>query len=159
MVADAERLVGEAVQTTRTLTVDLNPPVLHGDGLEQTFEWLAHRMADAYGLDVRVTAEAHVEVGKTIQVLLFQIVRELLFNVVKHAGTGEAEVLVTRSEAGGVRVTVADRGVGFEMSDDVSDGVGLVSVRERIRLVGGTVDLESSPGEGTEIVVECPIEL
>jgi len=157
LVSATYLLVERAIHTTRTLTVDLNPPVLHGEGLAQTFEWLGHRMSDAYGLDVTVVADDHVEVGKTVQVLLFQIVRELLFNVVKHAGTGEADVRVAAAE-GRVRVTVSDAGAGFE-SEDGSAGVGLVSVRERIRLVGGTVRVTSNLGEGTQIVVDCPIEL
>jgi signal transduction histidine kinase len=94
-------------------------------------------------------------------VLLFQIVRELLFNVVKHAGTAEATIRVGPAEGGGVRVVVSDEGVGFELdnADDEATGAGLVSVRERIRLVGGSVDVRSAPDSGTEIEIVCPTEL
>lgn len=161
LLEDADGLVARAVQVTRTLTVDLRPPVLRGEGLDRTFEWLAHRMGEAYGLDVAVEREGPVQAGKTVQVLLFQIVRELLFNVVKHAGTAEATVRVGPVDGGGVRVVVADEGVGFETEgdEDAPAGVGLVSVRERIRLVGGSVSVRSAPDSGTVIEIVCPLEL
>ena len=163
LIDEADVLVGRAVYVTRTLTVDLSPPVLRGEGLDRTFEWLGHRMGEAYGLEVAVEREGPVQAGKTVQVLLFQIVRELLFNVVKHAGTAEATVRVGPGEGGRVRVVVSDDGIGFEPdADGVAEegaGVGLVSVRERIRLVGGSVDVRSDPGGGTEIEIECPTEL
>jgi PAS domain S-box-containing protein len=161
VIEQADGLVARAVQVTRTLTVDLRPPVLRGEGLDSTFEWLGHRMGEAYGLEIAVEREGPVQAGKTVQVLLFQIVRELLFNVVKHAGTAEATIRVGPAEGGGVRVVVSDEGVGFELdnADDEATGAGLVSVRERIRLVGGSVHVRSAPDSGTEIEIVCPTEL
>ncbi|PAP76944.1 PAS domain-containing protein [Rubrivirga marina] len=161
IIEDADGLVARAVQVTRTLTVDLRPPVLRGEGLDRTFEWLAHRMGEAYGLDVAVKREGPVQAGKTVQVLLFQIVRELLFNVVKHAGTSEATIRVGPADGGRVRVVVSDDGVGFEADGEAEEatGVGLVGVRERIRLVGGSVDVRSAPDSGTVIEIVCPTEL
>ncbi len=162
LLDQADDLVARAIQVTRTLTVDLRPPVLRGEGLDRTFEWLAHRMHEAYGLDVTVDREGDVQAGKTVQVLLFQIVRELLFNVVKHAGTASATIRVGGVEPDRVRVVVADNGVGFEPEDPdegEASGVGLVSVRERIRLVGGSVSIRSAPGGGSEIEIVCPSTL
>ena len=154
-----EALVARAVQTTRSLTVDLSPPVLKGEGLEATLEWLALRMNEAYGIDVRVRAPGPVAVGSTVHVLLFQLVRELLFNVVKHAGTGEAEVRVAR-DGDDVRVEVVDRGAGFDPdARGERAGFGLFSVRERVQLVGGTVAVESGAGRGTTVTVVCPATL
>lgn len=163
LLEQADELVGRAVHVTRTLSVDLRPPVLRGEGLGRTFEWLGQRMQDAYGIDVTVEADASVLAGKTVQVLLFQIVRELLFNVVKHAGTMAATVHVTSLSADRVRVVVTDEGAGFVPSEvenqDETQGAGLLSVRERIRLVGGTVTFHSAPREGTSIDIECPLNL
>ena len=101
--------------------------------------------------------------GKTVQVLLFQIVRELLFNVVKHAGTLAATVRVEAASAERVRVVVTDTGAGFVPSEvesqGDSQGAGLLSVRERIRLVRGTVLFHSAPRPGTSIDMECPLNL
>ncbi len=140
LLDQADNLVARAIHVTRTLTVDLSPPVLRGEGLDRTFEWLGHRMNEAYGLAVTVEREGDVQAGKTVQVLLFQIVRELLFNVVKHAETMSAAIVVGPDSDGRVRVTVSDAGVGFDpdqVGEAAGTGVGLVSVRERIRLVGG----------------------
>ena len=151
---ETETLVGQAVQATRSLTVDLSPPVLKGEGIEATLRWLGHRMNEAYGLDVRLDTDG--EVGSTVQVLLFQLTRELLFNVVKHAETKAAGVRVSR-DGDDVRVVVTDEGVGFDPTEeDPGSGFGLFSVRERVQLIGGTVEVESEPGRGTSVTVVCP---
>ena len=163
LLEQADELVGRAVHVTRTLSVDLRPPVLKGEGLDRTFEWLGQRMREAYGIDVTVEADTPILAGKTVQVLLFQIVRELLFNVVKHAGTLAATVRVEVASAERVRVVVTDTGAGFVPSEvesqGDSQGAGLLSVRERIRLVGGTVTFHSAPRQGTSIDIECPLNL
>ena len=158
LIDAADEMIGQAIQTTRTLTVDLRPPVLEGDGLDKTVEWLAHRMEEAYGLSTTVETEASVEVGRTVQVLIFQVVRELLFNVVKHAGTGAARATVGR-DGDHVRVTIEDDGAGFSPGDVGPTSMGLTSVRERLRLVGGTLDVTSRPGGGTRVVIVCPARL
>lgn len=158
LLGQAEALLDQAIHATRTLTVDLSPPVLRGEGLDRTLEWLAVRMKEAYGLDVAVDSVGHVEVASNVQVLLFQVVRELLFNVVKHAGTASAHLRVERDDDL-VRLTVADRGVGFAApTDDERRGFGLLSVHERLQLAGGRLDVDSTPGGGTRVVVTCPAE-
>ena len=158
LVDEAEHLLEEALQSTRSLTVELSPPVLKGEGLDRALEWLARRMEEGYGLEVEVEAANNIHVGGGIEALLFQIVRELLFNVVKHADVSDARVEVVEAEDE-VTITVSDQGVGFEVGaeDHTASGLGLFSVRERIGLVGGTVDVESEPGRGTVVVIRCPL--
>ena len=158
LIDSADDLLDQAIHTTRTLTVDLRPPVLEGDGLDKTVEWLAHRMEEAYGLVTTVEASESVEVGRTVQVLIYQVVRELLFNIVKHAETQAATVSVDQDE-GRVRIVVADLGVGFTEAEVNPESLGLSSARERIRLVGGTMDVESRPNEGTRVTIMCPTRL
>ena len=161
-LAQADRLLDDAIQSTRNLTVDLSPPVLRGEGLERTIEWLAYRMGEAYGLRVTVDADAHIGVGSNVHVLLYQAVRELLFNVVKHAGKSEAHVHV-RLVDGQVEIEVEDEGAGFvsEPADAVSGfaGFGLFSIRERLQLAGGTMEVGSAPGEGTWVRLTCPAQM
>jgi signal transduction histidine kinase len=96
-----------------------------------------------------------------VRTLLFECARELLFNVVKHAGVKEARVVMERSDDE-VRVAVEDRGRGFDpaLIQSVrldSAGFGLFSVQQRIELLGGRTEIHSAPGQGTRITLVAPI--
>lgn len=95
-----------------------------------------------------------------MRVLLFQAVRELLFNIVKHAGVRRAELSASLDPDGLIHIDVADAGVGFEVSDgkafDAMTGFGLFSIRQRIGLLGGTFAVDSAPGRGTRVAIVCP---
>ncbi len=157
-LAAADATLGQAIETTRALTVDLSPPVLVGEGVERSLEWLAARMEAVHGLRTTVYAEGDTQAAPNVQTLLFQLVRELLVNVVRHSGQAEAVVRVTRID-GHLRITVTDAGGGFDPArldaPDV-DGFGLVSVRERLGFIGGTLRIASGPGGGTAVTLEAP---
>ena len=157
---EANRLIERAVQATRTLTVDLSPPILEGEGFERALHWVAHRMEDAHGLRVIVEGETEVEINPDIQVLLSRIVRELLFNVVKHADTDEVRIRVETDQER-VTVTVADQGRGFNVdaAGQGGSGFGLFSSRERLVLIGGDLLVESEPGVGTTVRVVSPVQV
>jgi signal transduction histidine kinase len=156
-----EELAKAAIRTTRSLTVELSPPVLRTEGLVAAFQWLAHHMADMYGLQVNVVAQTdyHSSSGD-LQVLLFQLVRELLFNVVKHAGVNEAEIRLY-AEGQNVVICVSDQGCGFDLCrlsapDQQQGGFGLYSVRERLALFGGELTIQTKPGEGVRAIIGVP---
>jgi signal transduction histidine kinase len=121
-------------------------------------------MEQLYGLEVEIVAEDTLRTPQeNIRVLLFQIVRELLFNIVKHADTGRARVAL-RQLNDHVEIVVSDAGKGFDVAaveareaDDV--GFGLFSVGERLGLFGGHMEIESSPGTGTRVRIDVPLEL
>ncbi len=150
----------EAINTTRQLSVDLSPPVLGADGLTDAIDWLKSHMAELHGLEVVVEADHpfYVE-DRDMLVLLFHMVRELLFNVVKHGDTDRATVGLDE-EDDGIVIRVHDEGRGFErdptLDDGASDGFGLSSIRERLELFGGRFDIDTSPGEGTTAVIHAP---
>jgi two-component system sensor histidine kinase UhpB len=85
---------------------------------------------------------------------IYRIVQEALTNVVKHATTSEAKVLVSESEAT-LEVTVSDHGGGFDSEQEAS-GFGLVGIRERVALLGGAVSVVTSPGDGTTLRIAVP---
>ncbi|MCB8984433.1 MAG: PAS domain S-box protein [Ardenticatenaceae bacterium] len=156
---DMTHIIREAINTTRQLTLELSPPLLRGEGLPEALDWLAQHMAQTYQLHVRITG--HKEDGlanEHFNTLLYQITRELLFNVVKHANVKEAEVDYN-VDANGATVTVRDHGLGFDMADlpaAESTGFGLRSVNERLQLFGGHADIYSRPGEGTQVTLFLP---
>jgi len=157
--SESEGFLDRAIQVSRELTVDLSPPVLSGEGLTQMLQWLTTQMQEVHHLNVEIDAEdAFVIPQEGMRVLLFQIVRELLFNVVKHAGTERATVSLDRADDGLI-ITVADEGAGFDpesLKPKAEGGFGLFSVRERLRLFGGTLEIDSAPGAGTRMTAILP---
>jgi len=153
----------QALTYTRTLVAQLSPPVLKEFGLPVALGWLAEQMLQR---DLRVTLHLGLErlpLPEDQAMLLFQSVRELLMNVVKHACVNEAVVTV-RVEEGCLNITVADEGVGFAQSDHASlrkdgrvPGFGLFSIRERMLAIGGRFELHSRPGRGTEATLRVPL--
>jgi PAS domain S-box-containing protein len=158
-LAELSEMIGTAIHLTRTLTVELSPPVLKGEGLRETLEWLARHMGKVYGLQVTVEASVHTETASQEQrVLLFQSVRELLFNVVKHAGVREAAITL-REEEKGITITVSEHGRGFDVAAvlaEGSGGYGLRSLHERLQLLDGRADIDSQPGAGTRVNLFLP---
>ena len=157
-VERAEALLDEAIQTARSLSHELAPPVLEGRDISELFEWLAERKRLLYGLEVDFDGGGVSVPGEGVGVLLYRVLRELLFNVSKHAGTGRVRVWAEPC-VGCVRVVVEDDGRGFDPSQPPGlsgTGLGLASVRERLEAVGGRVAVASAPGAGTKVTVEVP---
>jgi signal transduction histidine kinase len=121
-------------------------------------------MEHTYGLPVTMDAykEGHF-INEDRRILTFQIVRELLFNVVKHAEANEARVALSRQD-GACVIQVEDDGVGFDPSilqdqRGGQSGFGLSSLRERLDLIGGDLRaIDSEPGAGTRIAISIPTE-
>ncbi len=157
-LAAADATLATAIATTRALTIDLSPPVLAGEGVERSLEWLAVHMEAVHGLRTTVAAEGDTQAAPDVQTLLFQLVRELLVNVVRHSGQAEAAVRVTRFN-GHLRIAVTDVGSGFDparLDAPGMAGLGLVSVRERLGLIGGTLRIASGLDGGTAVTLEAP---
>ncbi|MCB0114530.1 MAG: PAS domain-containing protein [Caldilineaceae bacterium] len=160
-VNDVRVLTKEAIQLTRTLAIELNPPVLRGDGLRAALGWLARHMEEQYGLHVDLRVESDVQIrGEERRILLVQIVRELLFNIVKYAGVDVARVDIS-VDGGRVQIQVQDEGQGFDPADIMSvpahvDTFSLYSIEERLKLFDGDFHIDSAPGAGTHIRMSVP---
>ena len=124
--------------------------------------WLGRNMQDMHGLKVRLHYEAPIEPdSEAIRILAFQSVRELLFNVVKHADTFEAIIDAALKGPDMFRITVSDNGSGFDpdtvSSPEKADGFGLFSIKERIEALGGHFRINSQAGKGTRIDLFAPL--
>lgn len=158
-----DNLLGRSIDASRSLTVELSPPILYDAGLGPALHWLARRMSEDHALEVKVEASDGLgPESENIRVFLFQAVRELLLNIVKHAEVKEAAVTLERVD-GEVQVVVVDAGAGFDPETTTTQavrskgsGFGLFSIGERVRLLGGTIDVETSPGKGTRVFVRVP---
>lgn len=158
---EIEELIDESIKSSRSLTAELSPPILHDAGLNAGLEWLARRMADTQGLFVDLKTEPVGSLPDDLTVLLFESARELLFNIAKHAGTHSACVRLCRIEET-LQVIVSDQGVGFDPNSlppagEGGRGFGLFSIRERLELFGGKLEIDSAPGRGSRFVISMPI--
>jgi CheY-like chemotaxis protein len=132
--------------------------------LAAALEWLGRQTQQKHGLTVDVRVDRQAEpADEELRILLFQAVRELLFNVVKHGKTDRAQITMTPFEDDRVEIVVADSGVGFSPSQlgasQVSNGgFGLFNMRERLESIDGYLTLESAPGEGTQATIVAPLQ-
>jgi signal transduction histidine kinase len=150
----------EGIAYGRSLMAELSPVQLNDHDLGAAIESVAKRM-EPHGLRVRVMDDDRPKpLHPDILGLLFQSVRELLFNVIKHARAKEATVTLERSGRE-VRVTVSDAGAGFDPATkrdapSAEGGFGLLSIRERLDLLGGRMEVHSAPGRGTRVALIAP---
>ena len=156
--------IDEAIQSTRMLSHELSPQVLYDSGLPAALRWLAPRKKHRFGLTLHVDADdAANPAGEGVRALLFQSVRELVMNAMKHAHVNEVEVIARLDGEEQVCVSVRDRGPGFDpegIDDEANDGgkhLGLFGVRERIEALGGRMEIDSVPGQGTTIHLYAPM--
>jgi signal transduction histidine kinase len=113
-------------------------------------------MQRRFGLHVTLEEEGEREfLDEATRITLFRALREILVNVAKHAETENADVRFAWRDRR-IEITVEDDGVGFDAATPTS-GYGLFSVRERLNRLGGSIEIESSPGEGARIVLVAPL--
>jgi signal transduction histidine kinase len=155
------RLTEEAISKTRNLAVELSPPVLNDAAVSALFDWLATHMKAVHNLDVQLRLENEFYLAdEELRILLFQILRELLFNVVKHAKVGQARLRV-QEQLQQTTICVEDDGAGFLVNairngEQGKEGLGLYSARERLHLFGGELKIDSAPGAGTRVTLVLP---
>lgn len=161
-VDEVRNLVDSAIRTTRTMVFELSPPVLYELGLEAALSWLCDTLDAKYGVRFDLKAESpDSPLPEDRKVILFQAIRELALNVCQHAGVQEATIQISTSDHH-IAVVVEDRGRGFDMrgarnhSRENSE-FGLFSIRERAKLLGGRVTIDSEPGRGTRVEFLLPL--
>lgn len=153
-------LLQEATEKSRTLSHELSPATLREQGLVPALRWLVGQMRTQHGLSVDLAAGSAAEPATgAVKLFLYKAINELLFNVVKHAGQREARVEVRRA-AGAIRAEVRDEGKGFDpqrlSTEEGGTGFGLLAIQERAELLGGRLEIESEPGDGSAFVLTVP---
>ncbi len=161
-VNEIRDIVAGAIESTRTLTFEISPPVLYELGFDAAVEWLLRKARKQQHLKTDFQTDGQKKpLDETVCVFLFQAVRELLINVAKHAGAKNVMVSVRRL-SGHIQVSVADDGVGFntkklESLQPNPAGFGLFSIRERLSYIGGKLRIHSAPRKGAEIIITAPL--
>ncbi|GHI00239.1 PAS domain-containing sensor histidine kinase [Neobacillus kokaensis] len=146
----------QLIEEIREISWELRPSVLDDLGLVPAIRSYLTRFSDHYNIDVYFDCVLHQRLEISIELTIYRIIQEALTNIRKYAGVTEAVVTV-REMDDVVRVMIEDKGKGFNLDLRAkSPGVGLFSMDERARSVGGTLSIHSSPGKGTRIILEAP---
>jgi signal transduction histidine kinase len=154
--------IKQAVDQTRNLTFDLSPPTLYTLGLEHALEEMVEHFArEGKFKGVCFVCERVEPLTDDIKILLYRSVRELLVNIVKHAGAKNVSVTLAMT-GNDIQVTVEDDGVGFDVSSlDLQagklDGFGLFNIYERLMQAGGRVDIQSPKDSGIKVIMQLPL--
>lgn len=156
---EVRELIECSIHHARNLIFELSPPVLYELGLAAAVEWMGEQFQSHYGIDCRVmTEQGDMGLRADMEVVLFQVLRELLINVVKHADASKVEIGLRRVNEDLV-LQVSDDGQGFDATaaslGSGNQGFGLFNIRERLGLFGARFELDSSAG--TRITVTAPL--
>ena len=161
-VNEIEELIDQADRSVRMVRQQLSPQILQSLGLGPALEWLADEMERRYGLSVQIHDDSEPKLlDAARRTMVFRTVRELLINVAKHAQVKSAEVTCLVEDCRLI-VAVSDEGCGFDAAGilgtlPVAGAFGLFSIRERFASIGGGMDIDSAPGEGSTITLTVPL--
>lgn len=135
----------------------LCPPVLHESGLGEALVWFGRDMHEHHSMEVAVEIATTERPARDLEVLLFHVVRELLFNVLKHSGVRRARVGLSWADAS-LRISVSAAGAGFDpaLLERREPSVGSFDARERLAAMGGSVQVDIASGQGAQVVVNAP---
>ena len=159
LVARLDRLAGTAVSSTRRIVNDLRPLILEELGLLPALEALCQQFQERTGIAARVVTPQHdaqwPAVSEQIEICLYRVAQESLTNVAKHSGATQVELQLTARADGLLTMQIRDNGRGLQREGRRCPlAFGLKGMTERVRALGGSLNIESGPGGGTVVVVE-----
>jgi PAS domain S-box-containing protein len=159
---EVRRLIEQTIGYTRSLSFELSPPILYDLGFEAAIEWLAELIQEQHGIRIEVRGDRSFKpMDDESRILLFHGVRELLLNVVKQAKASRVGINIKR-EGTAMRVRVegdeAGLGIGLETPPGGINGLGLFSIRERLRCLGGDLEVDPAPGPNTGVTLVLPLK-
>jgi PAS domain S-box-containing protein len=163
-VDEIRDLIEQTIEYTRTLVFELTPPILSDLGLEGAVEWLTQRFQEQHGILFDFENDGLPKpLDDNTRILLFYAVRELMVNVIKHSHARKAIVSIRRNDAI-IQIAVDDDGIGLDTSKISSQlkrtyGFGIFSIRERLKLFGGCLDIKSDPNFGTRVTLVAPLKV
>jgi signal transduction histidine kinase len=163
LVRNLRDVADQSITELRNIMADLRPAQLDDLGLVPALRWYVGQYTDRHP-DLNVTLSADrmpKRLPPGLETVLFRVAQEALTNIARHAHASQTNIELNQ-HAGSVRLVVTDDGVGFDVNAppkyERGSGLGLVGMRERVALVGGTCTVESEPGRGTRIIIELPVK-
>ena len=155
--ADMAKLIDDTIETVRRIATELRPGVLDDLGLVAAVEWQVGEFTKRSGIPCSLTTNLElIELPGRVATGAFRILQEALTNVARHANASQVRVRLKELD-GWLKLEVEDNGVGLgKDAEEVSEGLGLVGIRERASLLGGKVEFESWPDQGTKVAIQLP---
>jgi len=159
-----EGILEETLAELRSLTVDLSPSAILNDGLAGGANWLVTYMKKKFDFTLKSRTNDTIDpISESTCFLIFQCTKELLFNVVKHSGEKQASLSIERTNDQKIKIIVSDNGNGFDpgafvKTQDNTTSLGLFSIEERLKDIGGWMKIASAPGQGTTVTLTAPAE-
>ena len=156
------KILNKVIDETRSLTLEISPPLLNELGLTSAIEWLVEQSTERYNIKIDfVSSGVYKTLDQDTSSFLFKSMRELLFNIAKHAKASNVNILLQR-ENGRIRVVVEDDGLGFhyDKTNNLTDqfnGFGLFNMSERLEQLCGNLTVKSKHGQGSTVTLEMPI--
>jgi two-component system sensor histidine kinase DegS len=149
--------VREGLRDVRRFLFNLRPASLSEVGLVTTLRRLVQDTQDQGTLTIGAVLPEQISLSPDQEMAVFRIIQEALHNIIKHAAATHVDLAFARQSEGGWEITIADNGRGFDLEAAATRvGSGLVSMRERAVIIGGTLDLTSRPGYGTKLTLTIP---
>ena len=155
-IARIKSIAETAVNSIRNLALLLRPPMLDDLGLVPALEWQGREVSRRGDMEVDVRSEGVSEqLPDDVKVCIYRVVQEALANAARHSGAKHAEVFVAQSGEN-IRVQIVDDGKGFPA--ERVRGMGILGMEERVKRLGGSLDIKSAPGKGTTVLAEIPAQ-
>jgi len=157
-VHDMERIIGATVKKVRKISTELRPSVIDAEGIIEALEWQVDEFKKNFNISVELsTVGQDIEVGERNSLNVFRIVQESLTNCVRHSGATEVHIS-TEIKNNFLVIMVKDNGHGFDMNSiEENYSFGLLGMKERAKQCSGSLDITSSPGEGTTVLLQVPL--
>ncbi|HUK24083.1 MAG TPA: ATP-binding protein [Terriglobales bacterium] len=161
IVKDSIRMVEDILKDLRTMSYLLHPPLLEDTGLESALRWYVDGFVQRSKIAVTLEIAPDIErLPREVELAVFRIVQECLTNIHRHSGSTAASVHLSR-DAENLCLEVRDQGKGIfrkMQSGGSRPGVGIHGMRERVRQLGGRLEVHSAPGQGTVITATLPLQ-
>ncbi len=162
LLADSLRQLNDTIANTRTMSMEMAPTLFFETGVTVCLEWLERWAKQTLGLRIKTHVYGEERpIAEEGGYLIYRFLRELLFNVYKHAATNEAEITVTFLTGGSITFSVEDKGKGFNpylLQKNPVKGVGLSSMTEQINALGGDITIQAKLTVGARIDISIPSE-
>jgi signal transduction histidine kinase len=162
-LTEAVQLTEQTLKQVRQMSLNLRPPMLDDLGLTPTLRWYIKQFSRRVGIEAKlIVTGLETRLDPNIETNLFRVVQEALTNVARHSQANSVSVLLTQDE-GRICAVIKDDGQGFDFDAAMNhqtdaQGAGLFGIRERVSLLGGTLQISSQAGAGTQLSIEIPID-
>lgn len=154
----AQETLSKAIQELRALSKSLNKEWLHQFNLIENLETETSRINSANFIKASlVTSLKHLPMSAEDQVVLFRIIQEAIHNSIKHSNAKLVQIVI--HSISGIQIIVSDDGEGFDVTKDSVNGVGMLNMRHRVQVLGGTINWNVNPSNGTDVEIHIPTQI